>query len=145
MTQFIDRYDNLIEWWTQFLFPSLFFPGTPFDLVFCSVVWFSYFCWNYFLNNFSLLDGLLILVCLLMIHSYFIIIIIDQQNVHIFSDDTGSSTTCSSTTIFILLTYSTNKLLLLNIFSCLLLQTIFYLLTPFLCFAPWINCHLLAD
>ena len=45
-----------------------------------SVIQLRYFQWNYFLNNLSLLNGLLRLVCLLMVHSYFILII-DQWTV----------------------------------------------------------------
>ena len=65
-----------------------------------SVIQFRYVWWIYFLNNFSLLDVLLRLVCLLMIvhTSGYLFTIIDQQNVGAFSDDT-----CSSTTVFILL------------------------------------------
>ena len=55
----------------------------------------------YFLNNFSLLDGLFRLVCLLMVHSYFIMII-DKQNVVKLPVGTFSDNTCSSTTVFIL-------------------------------------------
>ena len=53
-----------------------------------------YFWWNYVLNNFSLLDGLLRLVCWWYIATS--IMIIDQQNV-------GSDAICSLTTVFILL------------------------------------------
>ena len=45
-----------------------------------------YFQLNCFLNNLSLLDDLLRLVCLLMVHRYFIKII-DQQNVGTFFED----------------------------------------------------------
>ena len=88
----VDKTDELI-----FLFLVFFLGKIAFYLlVFCSlqrdsaqIIW-----WNYFLNNFSLLDGLLRLVCLLMVYSYFIMII-DQQDVDKFSDDTCSSTTVS--------------------------------------------------
>ena len=58
------------------------------SLVHYNVIQLRYFWWNYFLNNLSLLNGLLKLVCLCwwFIASYFI------------SDDT-----CSSTTVFVLL------------------------------------------
>ena len=71
-------------------FVLVFFPerNAFYLLVFCSLqcdsAW--YFWWNYFLNNLNSLDGLLRLLCFLMVHSYFV------------SDDT-----CSSTTVFILL------------------------------------------
>ena len=77
-TWWVDKSDELI-----FLFLVFFLGKIAFYLlVFCSlqrdsaqIIW-----WNYFLNNFSLLDGLLRLVCLLMVYSYFIMII-DQQDV----------------------------------------------------------------
>ena len=70
--------------------------------IFCGVLFVHYsmiqlkhVCWNCFLNNFNLLDGLLRLVYLLMLYGCFTIIIVDQQNVGTFSDDTCSSTTVS--------------------------------------------------
>ena len=60
-----------------FFFLALFLEKTaPNLLVFVhyNVIQLRYFRWNYFLNNFSLLDGLLRRVCLLMVHSYFIMI-----------------------------------------------------------------------
>ena len=89
VTQSIDRYDDLtrVMPWVMnsfiFFFLLVFFlEKTAFDPLFFvqySVIQIRYFWRNYFLNDFSLLDSLLRLVCLLMVHSYFIMII-DQQN-----------------------------------------------------------------
>ena len=75
-----------------------FFSSFLISLLFVhySVIKLRYFWWNYFLNNFRLLIGLLKLVCLLMVGQ-----IIDQQNVGIaigtFSDDKYSSATVFKT------------------------------------------------
>ena len=64
----------LIEssFWRKLYLVSLFFINYR-------VIQFRYFWWHYFFNNFSLLDGLSRLVCLLMVYSYFIF---DQYNIH---------------------------------------------------------------
>ena len=96
-----------------------------------------YFWWHYFLNNFSLLDRWLRLVCLLMEYSY-CIIIINHQNAVKFSDDT-----CSSTTVFHIASHGTP----INIFfwtTFFSFYRLFYLSTRFLCFDSWISCHLIA-
>ena len=99
------------------------------------------YCWrNYILNNFSLFDSLLRLVCLLMAHIYFIIII-DQQNLGTFSDDI-----CSWTTFFIFSIYSTNNFFFFfNILSFLFLQTFLLINMIFVCWLRWIShvmCHI---
>ena len=74
--QSIDRYDELTRVMNPYFILPLptvaFLEKTLFDLIgFYS--WQSelrYFWLNYFLNNISLLDGLLKLVCLLMVYSY---------------------------------------------------------------------------
>ena len=101
-TQSIDLNDELTRMMNPFFFLDFFLEKTIFDLsVFCSSkrdsAQLRYFWWNYFLNNFSLFDGLLRLVCLLIVHRYFIVII-DKHNDGIFSDET-----CSSTSVYILL------------------------------------------
>ena len=103
-TQSINLNDELTRVMNPFFFFFLtfFLEKTIFDLsVFCSSkrdsAQLSYFWWNYFLNNFSLFDGLLRLVCLLIVHRYFIVII-DKHNDGTFSDET-----CSSTSVYILL------------------------------------------
>ena len=76
----------------------LFFSSFLISLLFVhySVIKLRYFWWNYFLDNFRLLIGLLKLVSLLMVGQ-----IIDQQNVGIaigtFSDDKYSSATVFKT------------------------------------------------
>ena len=109
-------------------------------LVFCSLQRESpkYFWWNYFLNNLSLLDGLLKLVCLLMVHSYFIMII-DPQNVDAFSDDMffNNSFNIASHGAPINYFFWTS--------SFLFLQTFLLINSISLCFDLWIFCHLLAS
>ena len=102
-TQSIDLNDELTRVMNPFFFFLDFFSGENYiwSLRFlfikaCSAQ-LSYFWWNYFLNNFSLFDGLLRLVCLLIEHRYFIVII-DKHNDGTFSDET-----CSSTSVYILL------------------------------------------
>ena len=103
LTKSIDLNDELTRVMNPFFFFLTFFlEKTIFDLsVFCSSkrdsAQLRYLWWNYFLNNFSLFDGLLRLVCLLIVHRYFIVII-DKHNDGIFSDET-----CSSTSVYILL------------------------------------------
>ena len=78
--QCINHYDELVDKidWIHFLFASLFFRRRLhlISLFFVRyvVVQHRYFWWNYFLNNLSLLDGLLRLVIFLMVHRYFIMI-----------------------------------------------------------------------
>ena len=87
------------------------------------------------MSNFSLLDGLMRQVCLLIVCIYFIMII-DQQNVGTFSDGTFSSTTVC---------YVASQEAPINIFfwaSCLFLKT---LSTWFLCFDHWFFSHLVAN
>ena len=82
ITQSTAWYDRLDEFF--FFFLVFFLEKTAFDLslrfVHYSVIKLRYFWWNYFLNNFSLLVGLLRLVCLLMVdqyvHSHFIMMIL---------------------------------------------------------------------
>ena len=102
--------------WRKLHLISLFF-------VHYNVIQLRYFWWNYFFNNFSLLDGFLRLVGLLLVYNYFIIII-DQQNV-------GMMTPVLQKQFLFCLTWSINQLLLSNIFF-LFLQTFFYLSTSFL-------------
>ena len=97
ITQSIDRCMLIWrEWWIHFLFCSVF-AGENCISSSCFLFSTAWFWQNYIFNDFSLLDSLLRLVCLLMVHSY-LIMIIDQQNLGTFSDDT-----CSSTTVFIFL------------------------------------------
>ena len=76
ITQSIVRYDKLTSDESIFFFLDFFLEKTAFDLLFFvhySVTQLRYFWWNHVLNNFSLLNGFLTLVCLLIVHSYFII------------------------------------------------------------------------
>ena len=98
---------------------SSFFPQKVLLISFFvhySVIQLRYFQRNYFLDNFSLLDGLLRLFCLLMVHSRFIMIIEWTECSYI---ATFSNDTCSWTTVFLASHWATinNQLLLLNIFS----------------------------
>ena len=76
-------------WWVEKSNESIFliqiqsFFWRKLQLIFLSFVHYRvnqlrYFWWNYFLNNFKLLDALLRLVCLLMVYNYFIIIMIQH-------------------------------------------------------------------
>ena len=133
----VDKSDELI-----FLFLVFFLGKVAFYLlVFCSlqrdsaqIIWS-----NYFLNNFSLLNGLLRLVCLLMVYRYFIMII-DQQDVGKFSDDTFFNNS-----LLYCITWSINEYLPLSIFSFLFLQTFLLINSIPLCFDLWIFCHILAN
>ena len=112
ITQSIKRYDNLTRLKIHF-FPSLFFWRTLHlisSFVHYRMIQLRYFWWNYFLNNFTLLDGLLRLVCLLMVHSYFIMIIIHQKLNFL-------KTNVLQKQFLYCFTWSTDQLLLLDIFS----------------------------
>ena len=90
-----------------------------------NVIQIRYFWRNYLLNNLSLFDGLLRLVCLLMVHRYFIMIT-HQQNIDTFSNDI-----CSSTTVFTLLHMEHQSIASFSYFFFFLLR-LFYLSTRFL-------------
>ena len=101
-----------------------------------------YYWWNWFLNNFSLLIGLMRLVCLLtMVGTYSSwSVIIDQMNVgiqflmkYVLQQQFLYCFTCSS-----------NQILIFNILSFLFFFFWTFLLINwiFLCLNPWIFCHL---
>ena len=82
VTQFNDWYCNGLDEFI-FLFLVFFLEKTAFLIsffVYCNVTQLKYFWWNYFLNNFCLLIGLLRLVCLLDGRYIFIMISDPQQN-----------------------------------------------------------------
>ena len=69
ITQSINWYDSLDEF--IFFFLVFFLEKIAFDHLaffhYGAIIKLRYFWWNYFLNNFRLLVGLLRLVCLLMV------------------------------------------------------------------------------
>ena len=103
-----------------------------------SVIQLRYFWWNYFLNNFSLLIGLLKLVCLLMmvgihIHddqsSWLFIMISQNVGIHFLMKFVFQQQFlyCS--------TWNSNQFLVLTFLPVNSIS---------LCFDPWIFCHLLG-
>ena len=108
ITQSINRYDEFTR-----VNESIFFFPVLFSLffVYYNVIQLRYFCWKYFLINLILLDGLLRLVCLLMVYSYFFMII-DQENVGTFL-----MTHILQQQFLYCFTWCTNQFLLLSIFS----------------------------
>ena len=101
------------------------------------VIQLRYFWWNYFLNNLSLLDDLLRLVCLLMVGIYLVTEEATSSwtgGMYIFDE------TCSSTTTFILLLHRTS--ISLFFWTRLLSRHTFLLIKSIsLFFDPWIFCH----
>ena len=143
LIQSINCYDELTGVNKSIFFFLVFFlEKTAFDLlvfVHYNVIQLSYFWQNYFLNNLSLLDGLLRLVCLLVVHQLHHDII-DKQNVgtfifwwHIISSNSF---------------YIASHGAIINYFfwtSFLFLQTFLLITSISFCFDPWIFCQLPAS